>query len=45
MLPGVIDADFLGEIKIMVWTPFPPSNVFQGSKIAQLIFFYDANVY
>ncbi|NXE02682.1 POK9 protein, partial [Chaetorhynchus papuensis] len=39
VLPGVIDADFLGEIKIMVWTPFPPCTVPQGSKIAQLIFF------
>ncbi|NWV95110.1 POK9 protein, partial [Machaerirhynchus nigripectus] len=39
VLPGVIDEDFLGEIKIMVWTPFPPCTVPQGSKIAQLIFF------
>ncbi|NWV99537.1 POK9 protein, partial [Machaerirhynchus nigripectus] len=39
VLPGVIDADFLGEIKIMVWTPFPPCTVSRGSKIAQLIFF------
>ncbi|NXE02452.1 POK9 protein, partial [Chaetorhynchus papuensis] len=39
VLPGIIDADFLGEIKIMVWTPFPPCTVPQGSKIAQLIFF------
>ncbi|NXE43557.1 POK9 protein, partial [Ptilorrhoa leucosticta] len=39
VLPGVIDADFLGEIKIMVWTPFPPCTISQGSKNAQLIFF------
>ncbi|NWI78419.1 POK9 protein, partial [Dryoscopus gambensis] len=39
VLPGVIDADFLGEIKIMVWTPFFPCTVPQDSKIAQLIFF------
>lgn len=37
--PGVIDADFSGEIKIMVWTPFLPCTVSQGSKISQLIFF------
>ncbi|NXH81972.1 POK9 protein, partial [Edolisoma coerulescens] len=39
VLPGVIDADFLGEIRIMVWTPFLPCTVPQGSKMAQLIFF------
>lgn len=39
VLPRVIDADFLGEIKIMVWTPFRSCTVVQGSKIFQLIFF------
>ncbi|NXW70646.1 POK9 protein, partial [Hirundo rustica] len=39
VLPGVIDADFSGEIKIMIWTPFPPCTISQGSKIAQLVFF------
>ncbi|NXM42345.1 POK9 protein, partial [Gymnorhina tibicen] len=39
VLPGVIDSDFTGEIKIMAWTPFPPCTVPGGSRIAQLLFF------
>ncbi|NWR55736.1 POK9 protein, partial [Bucorvus abyssinicus] len=37
VLPGVIDADFTGQIKIMVWTPAPPVTILSGSRIAQLI--------
>ncbi|NWT27837.1 POK9 protein, partial [Cardinalis cardinalis] len=37
VLPGVIDSDSVGEIKIMAWTPFPPCTVPQGTHIAQLI--------
>ncbi|NWW09152.1 POK9 protein, partial [Oreocharis arfaki] len=39
VLPGVIDSDFTGEIKIMAWMPFPPCTVPRGSRIAQLLFF------
>ncbi|NWX08390.1 POK9 protein, partial [Caloenas nicobarica] len=37
VLPGVIDADFTGQIKIMVWTPSPPVNIPAASRIAQLV--------
>ncbi|NWZ99966.1 POK9 protein, partial [Nesospiza acunhae] len=37
VLPGVIDADFTGEIQIMAYTPFPPLTVKKGQRIAQLI--------
>ncbi|NXD03350.1 POK9 protein, partial [Certhia familiaris] len=37
VLPGVIDSDSVGEIKIMAWTPFPPCTVPRGACIAQLI--------
>ncbi|NXO06131.1 POK9 protein, partial [Oriolus oriolus] len=39
VLPGTIDSDFVGEIKIMAWTPFPPCTVPKGTCIAQLILF------
>ncbi|XP_033930546.1 deoxyuridine 5'-triphosphate nucleotidohydrolase-like [Melopsittacus undulatus] len=39
VLPGVIDADFEGETKIMVWTSVPPCTIPGGSRIAQLIYF------
>lgn len=39
VLPGVIEADYQGEIKIMVWTPMPPCFVPAGSHIAQLLIF------
>ncbi|KGL83877.1 hypothetical protein N309_12572, partial [Tinamus guttatus] len=39
VLPAVINADFKGEIKIMVWTPIPPCTVPAGSRIAQLVYF------
>ncbi|NWW97312.1 POK9 protein, partial [Rhynochetos jubatus] len=38
-LPGVIDTDFTGESKIMMWTPQPPCFVPQGARVAQLILF------
>ena len=38
VLPGVIDADYEGEIRIMAWTPGPPCSVTKGSKIAQLVY-------
>ncbi|NWS39781.1 POK9 protein, partial [Probosciger aterrimus] len=37
VLPGVIDADFTGNIGIMVQTCAPPINIPKGSKIAQLV--------
>ncbi|NXG46501.1 POK9 protein, partial [Psilopogon haemacephalus] len=37
VLPGVIDADYTGEIMIMAYTPFPPIMISKGQKIAQLI--------
>ncbi|NXX17014.1 POK9 protein, partial [Podargus strigoides] len=37
VLPGVIDVDFTGNIKIMVYTLFPPIHIPKGSKIAQII--------
>lgn len=39
VLPGVIDADFEGEIKTMAWTPMPPCTIPAGSQIAQLMYF------
>ncbi|RLV62655.1 hypothetical protein DV515_00019083, partial [Chloebia gouldiae] len=37
VLPGVIDADYTGELQIMVHTPFPPVTIEKGQRIAQLI--------
>ncbi|NWU23468.1 POK9 protein, partial [Dyaphorophyia castanea] len=37
VLPGVIDADYNGEIMIMAHTPFPPIKVTKGQRIAQLV--------
>ncbi|XP_074022479.1 deoxyuridine 5'-triphosphate nucleotidohydrolase-like [Numenius arquata] len=37
VLPGVIDADFTGEIKIMAWTPSPSWFVPKGQRIAQSV--------
>ncbi|NXB35954.1 POK9 protein, partial [Eulacestoma nigropectus] len=37
VLPGIIDADYTGEIKIMLWTPTPPCIIKKGSTLAQLI--------
>ncbi|NWS83043.1 POK9 protein, partial [Toxostoma redivivum] len=37
VLPGVIDSDSVGEIKIMAWTFFPLCTVPKGTYISQLI--------
>lgn len=37
VVPGLIDADFCGNIKIMVYTLHPPISIPKGEKIAQLI--------
>ncbi|NWT03860.1 POK9 protein, partial [Mionectes macconnelli] len=37
VLPGVIDADYSGEIQIMAYTLFPPLVIQKGQRIAQLI--------
>uniref|UniRef100_A0A8D2N9Y2 dUTPase-like domain-containing protein n=1 Tax=Zonotrichia albicollis TaxID=44394 RepID=A0A8D2N9Y2_ZONAL len=37
VLPGVIDADYTGEIQIMAYTPYPPIKVTKGQRIAQLV--------
>ncbi|NXB59392.1 POK9 protein, partial [Struthidea cinerea] len=37
ILPGIIDADYHGEIMIMAQTDFPPIYIPAGSKIAQLV--------
>ncbi|KAK4822301.1 LOW QUALITY PROTEIN: hypothetical protein QYF61_013000 [Mycteria americana] len=39
VLPGVIDADFTGQIQAMVWTPSPPVFIPRKTRIAQLILF------
>ncbi|NWY63283.1 POK9 protein, partial [Chionis minor] len=39
VLPGLIDSDYTGESKIMVWTPTPPCSVPGGTPIAQLVYF------
>lgn len=37
VLPGLIDADYAGTIKIMLKVFVPPVTILKGSKIAQLI--------
>ncbi|NXH53149.1 POK9 protein, partial [Rhabdornis inornatus] len=37
VLPGVIDADYTGEICIMAHTPVPPTRIEKGQRIAQLV--------
>ncbi|NXA13166.1 POK9 protein, partial [Sapayoa aenigma] len=37
VLPGVIDADYTGEIQVMAHTPFPPLQIQKGQRIAQLV--------
>ncbi|NWR81214.1 POK9 protein, partial [Centropus unirufus] len=37
VVPGVIDADYNGIIKIMLYTLTPPVSIPAGSKIAQLV--------
>ncbi|NXI60818.1 DUT nucleotidohydrolase, partial [Chloroceryle aenea] len=37
IIPELIDADYTGEIKIMLQTHFPPMMIPAGSRIAQLV--------
>ncbi|KFP79807.1 hypothetical protein N311_00031, partial [Apaloderma vittatum] len=37
VLPGVIDADFTGQIQIMAYALQPPVTIQKGSKIAQIV--------
>ncbi|NXH65446.1 POK9 protein, partial [Rhabdornis inornatus] len=37
VLPGCVDADYEGEIMIMVQTSYPPLKITQGQRIAQFI--------
>jgi len=37
VLPGVIDADFTGVVKVMVYTLAPPLSIPASSRIAQLV--------
>ncbi|POI20477.1 hypothetical protein CIB84_015775 [Bambusicola thoracicus] len=37
VLPGVIDADYQGEIMIMIHTPYPPVRILKGQRLAQLV--------
>lgn len=37
VIPGVIDADHVGEIKVMAYTLNPPLFIPKGTKIAQLV--------
>ncbi|KGL81298.1 hypothetical protein N309_12814, partial [Tinamus guttatus] len=37
VMPGVIDADFAGEVKIVLYTLHPPIVVPVGSRLAQLV--------
>lgn len=37
VLPGIIDADYQGEIMVMVHTPYPPIRINKGQRIAQLV--------
>ncbi|NWS09581.1 POK9 protein, partial [Motacilla alba] len=39
VLPGVIDADFTGEIMIVAYTLTPPLIVKKGTRIAQLVLY------
>uniref|UniRef100_A0A452GV58 dUTPase-like domain-containing protein n=1 Tax=Gopherus agassizii TaxID=38772 RepID=A0A452GV58_9SAUR len=42
VLPGLIDADYTGNIGIMVRALFPPVNIAAGTRIAQLIPFHSS---
>ncbi|NXI39338.1 POK9 protein, partial [Galbula dea] len=37
VIPGLIDADFTGQVQIVVYTLTPPIVIPKGSKIAQLV--------
>ncbi|NXY09743.1 POK9 protein, partial [Pteruthius melanotis] len=40
LIPGVIDADYMGIVKGMFYTLTPPVSIPAGSRIAQLVPFY-----
>lgn len=37
VIPGVVDSDYLGEIKIMVYPPYKTVQIFPQQRIAQLL--------
>ncbi|NXS80278.1 POK9 protein, partial [Erpornis zantholeuca] len=37
MIPGVIDADFTGQIKVMAYALQPPVTIPKGSRIAHIV--------
>ncbi|KFQ17820.1 hypothetical protein N331_07499, partial [Merops nubicus] len=37
VLPGVIDADYKGEIQIMAYALMPPITIKKGTRVAQLV--------
>ncbi|NWR40487.1 POK9 protein, partial [Tachuris rubrigastra] len=37
VLLGLVDADYSGEIKIMIYMPFPPVKICNGQRLAQLV--------
>ncbi|NXR56639.1 POK9 protein, partial [Hippolais icterina] len=37
VIPGVIDADYTGQVKIMAYALQPPVTIPKGSKIAQIL--------
>ncbi|NXI98811.1 POK9 protein, partial [Psophia crepitans] len=37
ILPGVIDANYNGQIHALAWTPSPPVTIPAGSRMAQLV--------
>ncbi|KFZ49489.1 hypothetical protein N321_00091, partial [Antrostomus carolinensis] len=39
VLPGVIDADYTGEIQVCAYTLAPPLTVKKGTRIAQLLLY------
>ncbi|KFZ64192.1 hypothetical protein N338_00570, partial [Podiceps cristatus] len=39
VLPGVIDADYTGEIMVVAYTLNPPLTVKKGTRIAQLVLY------
>ncbi|NXA44283.1 POK9 protein, partial [Eudromia elegans] len=39
VLPGVIDADFTGEIQVCAYTLAPPLTIRRGTRIAQLVLY------
>lgn len=43
VIPGIIDADFTGQICIMAYTLHPPMTVPQGSRIAQIVILSNAH--